>query len=101
MCAAEKTFLFESAVSFDTNHILKKLSTSCARCVHARTPEQRGERAIFRVPSAPRLNVGRDVGLDIAVSVCALVVSVDRGECSPVFSMSGLTLADGKSDDPR
>ena len=75
MCAAEETFLFEATVSFDTKHILEKLSASCARCVHAITPEPRGERAIFRVPSAPRLDVGCDVGLIFAVSVCVLVVS--------------------------
>lgn len=46
VCAAEETFLFDSAVPFDTKHILEKLSASCARCVHTRKPEPRGERAI-------------------------------------------------------
>ena len=101
LCAAEETFLFESVVSFDANNILKKLSTSCTRCTHASTPEPREERAILRVPSAPRLDVGHDVGLNIAVSVCVLVMSVDQGACSFVFRMSELALADGKSDDPR
>ena len=29
-------FLFDSAVSFDDQHILEKLSASCVRCAHVR-----------------------------------------------------------------
>ena len=44
----EVIILFDSATSTDNQHILEKLSTSCARCVWLRVPSPRVECAGVR-----------------------------------------------------
>ena len=64
--------LFDSAVSFDDQHILEKFSASCVRCTHVRLSAARVQRAHFRASCLPYAHGAVD----------ALEPQNSRGQCA-------------------